>query len=130
MKDKYNNQIKYLDKKIENIEFWVGRLTKNDCIEEWGSKLLIDRKMMNEIRDSLKKRNFDIISSPITKIKEKHYNLIQSDTVDKEHFARKTYHEFIDSRSTKEIEKYITILVENDINKKDVIVSANWKDKK
>ena len=129
MQEEHKEQLKYLDKKIESINFWVGRMEKNDCMEEWGLKLLEDKKMMNEIRDSLQVGDFDLVNLPSTRLKEEHYNSMQGSEWHKDYFNRKIYGRFLESRPLEDIEKYMEIKI--DVNEKnEVTASANWKDKK
>ena len=131
MEEKYEAQRKHLNKKIDNLNFWVGRLTENDSKEEWGLKLLKDKRMTTEIRDSLEKKHFSIETLPLqrTLIKEKDYNRMQNNPIDKEYFLRRIYFNFIDSRSIEELEKHIEITTLHGKNQSynDVIVKANWK---
>jgi len=131
MEEKYEAQRKHLNKKIDNLNFWVGRLTENDSKEEWGLKLLKDKRMTTEIRDSLEKKHFSIETLPLqrTLIKEKDYNRIENNPIDKEYFLRRMYFNFIDSRSIEELEKHIEITTLHGKNQSynDVIVKANWK---
>ena len=133
MEEKYEAQRKHLNKKIDNLNFWVGRLTENDSKEEWGLKLLKDKRMTTEIRDSLEKKHFSIETLPLqrTLIKEKDYNRMQNNPIDKEYFLRRIYFNFIDSRSIEELEKYIEIKVghESYISDNDLIATADWINK-
>ena len=133
MEEKYKEQIKYLDRKIEKLNFWSTRLSENESREEWGLKLLEDERMMIEIKDSLDKKHFSIERLPLarTLIKEEDYNRIENSPIDKEYFIRRMYFNFIDSRSIEELEKYIEINVghESYISDNDLIATADWINK-
>ena len=132
MEEKYKDQIKYLDRKIDKIKFWVGRLSENESREEWGLTLLNDQKMMIELRDCLKEKHFPIEVTPTrTLIRSEDFISILRDTSTKEYFFKRMYFNFIESQSIDEIEKHIeiTTLHGKDRSYKDVIVKANWKSK-
>ena len=77
MEEKYEAQIKYLDRKIEKLKFWVGRLSENESREEWGLKLLEDKKMMQEVKECLKENHFPIeVTSTRTSVRSEDFNTI------------------------------------------------------
>jgi hypothetical protein len=101
-------------------------------VNEVSTMLLGDYTIMNEVRDSLHEREFDLVNLPRTKMKEEHYNIMQGSEWHKDYFDRRMYYTFIDSRPLEELEKYMTIKVNQygDKINDEVTASANWKNKK
>jgi hypothetical protein len=128
MEEQYNDQIKYLDKKIDKIKFWVGRMEKNDYYEEWGLKLLEDQKMMQEVRSVLIAKHFPIqVEKRLTIIDRKDYQSILNHANNIEYLHKRLYNNFIESQSFKEIQKHIELVTIDDGT--NVTANCKWKSK-